>query len=123
MTEQTEETAGYPSVVVIPDAESRLAQLHAAYADAKAKADEAAAQLKVITDGIKAELQGGAHDGVHRFELRSPHGPALSLQCVESWRLDSKKLKADKPLVYVTYAKKSSSWTLRPLRSSGGDDE
>lgn len=119
MTDQTPETVPAP-VVVLPPAESRLADLHASYADAKARADEAAAQLKVITDAIKAELQTTVPDAT-RVELRSQNGPALSLNYVESWRLDSKRLKAEHTELWVRYAKKSGSWTLRAL--TGGNDE
>jgi hypothetical protein len=48
--------------------------------------------------------------------LAGPPGmPALSLTYVESWRLDSKRLKEEDPRKYVQYAKKSAHWELRAL--------
>jgi hypothetical protein len=122
MTDIDEQDLQPKPVIVSPGKDTRLEQLHASYADAKARADEAATQLKVITDAIKSEIQTQT-PGVQRFELRSQVGPPLALTYVESWRLDSKRLKAEHPLVYVTYAKKSSSWTLRAISAGGGEDE
>lgn len=107
-------------VVVTPAPESRLEQLHAAYAEAKAQADEAAKRLKGITDAIKAELTA-QHPGAPRLTLQSNAGPALGLTYSESWRVDAKRLKAENPLVYVTYAVKSGSWRLAPVRGGGED--
>lgn len=105
-------------VLVEADADSRLAQLHAEYADAKAAADEAAARLKTITDGIKAELSALAPDET-RVELRGAGRQSLRLTYTESWRLDSRALKKADPHTYVKYAKKSGSWSLRPV--GGGE--
>lgn len=93
---------------------SRLEQLHAAYADAKAHADEAAKRLKLITDAIKNELNTAAPDS-HRVELRGSSGPVLRMSFVESWRLDSTRLKSEHPETWVRYAKKSGSWTLKAV--------
>lgn len=114
-TEQTTDPGPY---VVQAAAGTRLEQLQAAYAEAKARADEAAAQLKAITDAIKLELTQAAPEE-QRIELRGPAGPALRLTWSESWRLDSKRLKVDQPETWVRYAKKSGSWTLRAV--GGGE--
>lgn len=100
---------------------TRLAELHAAYPDLKAAADEADARLKACTDGIKAELT--AISGEDRKIILSTAGlPRLGLTYVERWNLDSKKLKATDPETWVRYAKKSGSWTLKPL-AAGGESE
>lgn len=98
---------------------TRLEQLQAAYADAKAAADEAASRLKVVTDGIKAELVAQAPEGQMKIGLSGVFGPALQLTYSESWRIDSTKLKAEDPVTYVRYAKKSGSWSLRVVGSAG----
>ena len=109
--------------VVTPNPGTRLEQLQAAYADAKAAADEAGSRLKLITDGIKAELVAQAPEGHTRIGLRGEHGPALQLTYSESWRIDATKLKAEDPVTYVRYAKKSGSWSLRAIGPSAGGDE
>lgn len=108
-----------PPLTIVPGVGSRLSQLHYAYAEAKAAADEAASRLKGITDAIKAELTAQAPDKT-RLVLKSPNGPALALTYAESWRVDATRLKKENPLIYVTYAKKSGSWSLRAVR--GGED-
>lgn len=116
----TEQQVATPVVPVTPEPGSRLEQLHAQYADAKAQADESAARLKSITDGIKAELSAMAPDA-RRIALGGSAGPALAMTYTESWRLDSKRLKADAPETYVRYAKQSASWTLREAPQQGGE--
>ncbi|HSV38713.1 MAG TPA: hypothetical protein VLI04_08135 [Nocardioidaceae bacterium] len=106
--------------IVVASTGTRLEQLHASYADLKAQADEAAKRLKAVTDGIKAEL-AAAEPGQERVELRSPVGPPLRMSYVESWRFDSKRLKTERPDLYVVYAVKGGSWQLRTV--AGSDDE
>lgn len=108
-----------PHVVVAAEG-TRLEQLHASYADLKAASDEAAKRLKSVTDAIKAEL-AAAEPGQERVELRGQSGPPLRMTYVESWRLDSKRLKAEHLDVWVRYAVKGGSWQLRPV--SGTEDE
>lgn len=99
--------------MVVAEPGTRLQELHAAYADAKAEADYANDRLKTITDGIKAELAAASPEA-RRLELRSPGGRALRMTYTESWRVDTKRLKAENPAVYVEYATKSGSWRLAP---------
>ncbi|PXY33584.1 hypothetical protein BAY59_10915 [Prauserella coralliicola] len=100
-----------------PEGGSRLDQLAAAYALAKPLADEAAEKLKAITDAIKVELTTAA-PGEQSVDLVSEHLPKpLRAQYKETWRFDSKRLKADDPHLYVRYAKKSGSWELRAVSS------
>lgn len=128
MTAQPAETAPIEPQprAVQPRANSRLAQLHAAYADAKAAVDAAGEALKAITDAIKVELTA-VDPNERRFELLPANGVAarpLQLTYVESWRLDSTRMKKENPELYVTYAKKSGSWRLAPAKGSqGGESE
>lgn len=106
-----------------PEASSRLAALHAAYADAKAAVDAASEQLKAITDAIKVELTA-VDPNERRFELLPAEGVTarpLQLTYVESWRIDTARLKKEQPETYVRYAKKSGSWRLAPTK--GGESE
>lgn len=110
-----------PSPLIVESSSSdRLSQLHAMYAGVKAKADAAAAELKVVTDAIKLELTT-LDPNARRFTLTGEDGPALALTYSTSWRLDSKKLKVDDPETYVRYAKQSGSWSLRPASNVGGE--
>jgi predicted phage-related endonuclease len=97
---------------------TRLEQLHAQYADLKARADDAAAQLKGCTDAIKLELTQAAPNE-RSLVLSSDAGPALGLTYVESWRIDTGKLKAEQPYLYAKYAKKSGSWRLARVQDGG----
>lgn len=117
-TQPTPQDAG--PLIVQPDADTRLAQLHAAYSDAKAAADAAEKQLKAITDAIKLELTQAAPEGTTKVDLVG-NGVPLRLSWTESWRLDSRKLKAEDPETYVRYAKKSGAWRLAPV--AGGAPE
>lgn len=110
-----------PAHVVVATGDTRLAQLYAAYPAAKAAADAATEALKAITDGIKAEMAAAAPDGCTDIELRSPDVPVapMALKYVESWRIDAKKMKSENPLAYATYAKRSGSWRLAPVKGGG----
>lgn len=116
MTEQQTQT--YAQVGA--ETGSRLAQMHAAYADAKAEVEGAAERLKVITDAIKLELTNAAPDQA-RIELHGP-GPTLRLVYTTSWRVDAKKLKAEAPEIYVRYAKQTGSWTLKAAAAGGASE-
>lgn len=102
-----------PAALVAAPPNSRLEQLQAMYPDLKARADAAAKAFKDCTDAIKLELTTAA-PGQSRVDLAGgAHGPALALTYAESWRIDSGRLKAEQPALYVTYAKKGGSWSLR----------
>lgn len=106
-----------PIVVAAEEINPRLEALLASYDSLKAKADEAAAQLKAVTDAIKHEVHLAHAESVtaeSRFDITSKFLAApLRLSYVESWRLDAKRLKVEDPATYVTYAVKSGSWQLR----------
>ena len=101
--------------IVIPETDTRLAQLLAQYDLAKAEADKAAETLRAITDAVKVELVNAA-PGAHDIRVESPDlARPLRLFAVESWRVDAKKLKAEAPETYVRFAKKSTAWQLRAV--------
>lgn len=105
------------AAVIIPDTDTRLAQLVAQYDLAKAEADKAAETLKAITDAIKTELVQAA-PGEHDIRLESDDlARPLRLLAIESWRVDAKRLKEESPETYVRFAKKSTSWQLRSVAS------
>lgn len=92
---------------------SRLDALLATYAELKPKVDEMAGRLKGVTDAIKNELQASA-PAAQKVDVDHPSlAQPLRLSYVESWRLDAKTLKAERPEVYVAYAQKSGAWQLR----------
>lgn len=92
---------------------SRLDSLLATYAELKPQADEAAMRLKSVTDAIKTELMAAAPDA-QRVDVDHPALVLpLRLTYVESWTLDTKRLKTDEPAVYVKYARKGGTWQLR----------
>jgi hypothetical protein len=96
---------------------SRLEDLLATYAHLKPQADEIATRLKAVTDAIKAEL-AAAVPGAQTIDVAHEALAApLRLSYVESWRLDTKRLKAEAPETYVRYAVKGGSWQLRGVSS------
>jgi predicted phage-related endonuclease len=97
--------------------DTRLEQLLAQYDLAKAEADKAAEALKAITDGIKSELANAA-PGAESVIATSPDLAApLRMTAVTSWRIDTKKMKAEAPATYVRYARQSTSWRLAAVSS------
>ena len=105
-----------PRLAVAPAPGSILEDLLAAEAAAEAAQREAADRLKGLRDRIKAELTQ-AHPGVEKFDIAgTPHRPAKQLTWVNTVQLDAKRLKAEKPLLYVEYAQFGGRWELRPAR-------
>lgn len=106
-----------PAVQVVAPPNSRLEQLQALYPLLKDKADAAGKEFKDCVDAIKLELTTAA-PGRTRVDLAgTAHIPALALTYAESWRIDSGRLKAEQPALYVTYAKKGGSWSLRVAKA------
>lgn len=92
---------------------SRLDDLLAVYAGLKPRADEIATRLKAVTDAIKTELMTAA-PGAQRIDVEHVALPQpLRLSYVESWTLDTKRLKVEAPETYVAFARKGGSWQLR----------
>lgn len=105
-----------PRMVITPVPGSLLENLLAQEHAAEAASREAADRLKGLRDQIKAELTL-AHPGVEKFDIAgTPHRPAKQLNWVGTVRLDTKRLKAEKPHLYVEYAEFGGKWVLSPAR-------
>ena len=116
-TAQTPAQTAVASVIAPPG--SRLEQLQASYADAKAAASAADDKLRAIVDAIKVELTRLAAEGSDNIQLAAGAGPALRLSYVERWTFDSRRFKAVDPENWVRYAKKGGSWVLKQV--GGGE--
>lgn len=104
-----------PPPTIIPATDSRLDQLAALYAELKPQFEELKERLDEITEGIKTELRTAAPEHSNLL-LNSPHlTKPLRLQLVTQWRVDSPRLKAEQPELYVHYARKSEFWRLAPV--------
>jgi hypothetical protein len=103
-----------PTVTVEPG--SRLDDLLALYDQLKAQADEAEQRFETVKNAVKAELAAAA-PGAPQVDVAHPAlAQPLRLSYVEAWRLDAKRMKAEAPELYVTYAAKSGSWQLRGVK-------
>jgi predicted phage-related endonuclease len=107
-----------PASVVRADPDTRLDQLLAEYATVKPIADEYAAKIKGITDGIKAELVTLHPDQREITVVGSVLADPLRLEAVQKWGLDTKRLKTEKPDIYVRYAKQRTEWRLCRVKPS-----
>lgn len=97
---------------------SRLGELAEMYAMLKPQAEEVKNRLEEVVNAIKLELNTAAPDS-HRVQLQSPALTApLELSARTAWKLDSKKLKAEAPALYVQYAVQTTYWELRAARST-----
>jgi hypothetical protein len=95
----------------------RLAALVAMYDAAKSAADAAAATLKTITDGIKAETSAALPGETDFTIISGSLAHPLTLQYVVSNRVDTKALRAMLTAEqYASLTKPSGSWTLKPKR-------
>ena len=105
-----------PSAPVVRPAEGgRLDGLLAEFGRLKPQIDDLTEQLKTVTDAIKLEVTS-AMPGSTSILLSSPHlRSLLDVNYRAAWRLDTKRLKAEQPLIYATYAKRSGSWRLDPV--------
>lgn len=100
-----------PVQVIAPEpGMSELVALRAEYDQADKEAKAAAERLEAVKAKLKSAM--APTEGGTRSALHIPGFPPLLLTYSESWRLDSKALKADAPTVWVGYAKQSTSWTL-----------
>lgn len=105
-----------PATSVAVPSGSRLDGLLAMYAELKPQAEELATRLKSVTDAIKAELTTAAA-AAQRIDVAHTALPLpLRLSYVESWSLDTKRLKAEAPETYVMYARKGGKWDLRGVK-------
>lgn len=108
----------FTTPVVRPDPDTRLDQLAAEYYALKPLADEYAARLKTITDGIKAELVELHPDQREILLVGSTVPTPLRLEAVQQWRLDSKNLKQERPELWVRFARQSTLWRLCQLKQA-----
>ncbi len=102
--------------LVLPEDGSRLEQLQALYTETKARADEAAAAHKAVTDALKLELTQRAPEGSRRVVLGGDAGPRLALAYSERRTVDTKRLRAEQPAVYDAYLQVGGSWSLREAK-------
>lgn len=93
--------------------DAAVAQLAAAYEDAKAEVRAAEERKDSLANQLKAHaeaaaLQSGHPLGTTRVVLESD---ALTVRVtpVETWRIDSTRMKKEAPETYVRWAKKSVS--------------
>lgn len=91
----------------------RLAQLTALYDRLKAEADDAAAALKAVTDGIKAEVTQAVPNGTDFTIVSGDLLLPLTLQRVASQRVDTALLRSMLGEKYHSVCKASFSWTLK----------
>jgi hypothetical protein len=91
----------------------RLAQLTALYDAAKNAADDAAAALKAVTDGIKAEVAEAVPGGTDFTIVSGDLALPLTLKLVRSERVDTKLLRAMLGDRYSSVCKMSQAWTLK----------
>lgn len=103
--------------VVIPEPDSKLEQLTAEWWALKPYVEELQERLTGLSKAIKQETAAAAPPGSTEVVLRSPYLPTpYRLHQVETWRLDTAKLKAADPATYARYAKKSASWRLDAVK-------
>lgn len=94
-----------------------LADLRSRYAELKAAKDKATEEF----DAVKSKLQGKlseATDGATRAVLYVDGFKPMNLTYSEPWTVDSKRLQAEQPLIYVQYARQGKRWTMAESRSS-----
>jgi hypothetical protein len=94
----------------------RLAQLCAVYDIAKRAADDAAAALKVVTDGIKVEASAAVPGGTDFTIVSGALDHPLTLQLVQSQRVDTALLRTMLGEKYHSVCKPSSAWVLKRKR-------
>jgi hypothetical protein len=113
-----EAIAEFSPPVVRPDSDTRLDQLVAEYELTKPLADEYTAKLKGIVDGIKAELVERHPEQREIVLVGTTATNPLRLEAVQRWQLDTKKLKSERPELYVSYAYQATSWRLCQMKQA-----
>jgi hypothetical protein len=95
---------------------TELADLRARYDELKRVRDAATEEF----DAVKTKLQTAlseASDGALRSALYVDGFKPMTLTYTEPWTVDSKRLKAEQPAVYVEFAKRGQRWTLAESRA------
>lgn len=116
--EQTSGTAApeKPRLAVTPVPGGLLDDLRARHYAARAALTEAKEREEDLRRQILDTLTQ-AHPEIGKFDLAgTPHYPAMTLAWVDTVRLNAKRLKDEKPLLYVEYAEFGGHWELRPAR-------
>lgn len=108
------EMPGPPVVTADPDSE--LGQLTALYDRLDVQAKAKTAELEDVKTRIKAELAAQHPDTEEILLVSSACSTPLRMYLQTSWRLDSKRLKAANPHVWVQFAKEQSTWYLARVK-------
>lgn len=95
----------------------QIASLLAAFRDADAIAKEATRRADEIKDQLKVAMMDAAQavdpdDSLKNIAVGVGDVKA-TLKWVESWRMDTPRLKSEHPEIYAAYAKKSGALQLR----------
>ena len=108
-----------PVVVVSFDGQAppdlTLIDLRGRYDVASAAAKKAEEELKAVKGKLQTALSE-ASGGAPRARLTVPGFKDMTLTYSEPWTVDTGRLKAEQPLVYVEYAKQGQRWTLAESR-------
>lgn len=100
---------------VVAAPESQLGAMLTRLDAAEAEAAEAAANVKALKDGIKATLTAlTAPDGnpFPSYRVAADGAACRALRWQTSSRIDTTRLKAERPDVCAAYAKESGAWVL-----------
>ena len=103
-------------MTIVPSTPELTALLDAfVHADREAKAaSERAAALKDQLKVAMIETRQAVDPSDPLTDLELQHSQIkVTLKYVETWRVDSQRLKAEQPTIYAAFAKKSSSLTMR----------
>lgn len=108
------DTSGWSGEVGAP--QLPLVQLRAQYDYLKKVRDAAVEEFETVKAKLQTALSE-ASGGAYRSTLLVPGFKPMTLIYTEPWRVDSKRLKAEQPAIYVQYAKQGSQWTLAESRA------
>lgn len=103
-------------VVELTDDPAKLRDLRAEYAEASKLAKAAEERFKAAKGKLQTAL-AEASGGAYRAALVVPGYKPVNLTYSEPWTLDTKRLKAEQPGLYVEYAVQGHRWTLAESRS------
>lgn len=111
-----------PGHIITPDTASRADQLGYLYSEAKQRYEAAKAEFEEIKAGLKAEMfnaitDASFHDATDETAVHTAAfiHPAVHLQLTakKSWRLDTPRIKTERPDIYAYYGKQTVAWELR----------
>lgn len=103
-------------LTVVPDPGSLLDDLITRQRAAAAAEEEAKDRKEGLSAQIKA-LLSEAHEGIEVFDIAgAPHRPAMTMSWFSTVRLNTTRLKEERPELYATYAEFGGRWDLRKAR-------